>query len=74
MSTEHSPEKPTDWVAVLSDRYVHVERAKNSLKLARDAQKAAVLGALAAGWTEVDVARAAGVDRMTVRSWRGKST
>lgn len=33
---------------------------------------AAVRDAVAAGMTEVDAARAAGVDRMTVRRWLGK--
>lgn len=34
--------------------------------------RAAVLRALEAGRTEAEVARAAGVDRMTVRKWAGK--
>lgn len=34
--------------------------------------KAAVLVALSAGLPEADVARRAGVDRMTVREWAGK--
>jgi hypothetical protein len=34
--------------------------------------RAAVLAALAGGHTETEVAAAAGVDRMTVRSWAGK--
>jgi hypothetical protein len=73
MSTSLAHVPPHGWEKVLEDRRDHVEHAKTRLKLARDAQKAAVLGAIAAGWTEVDAARVSGLDRGTVRAWRGKT-
>jgi len=38
----------------------------------RDETKAVVLSALSAGMSETLVAQTVGVDRMTVRKWRGK--
>ena len=56
-----------------------LERAGAKLRRARVAVAAAIeeaervaLAALAEGETEVAVARALGVDRMTVRKWAGK--
>lgn len=51
------------------------DRADASVVLAERTSilRAAVLRALEAGDSEVSVARTAGVDRMTVREWAGKS-
>ena len=56
-----------------------LERAGAKLRRARGAVAAAIeeaervaLAALAEGETEVAVARALGLDRMTVRKWAGK--
>ena len=46
--------------------------ARTAAAAALEAARVAALAALADGDTEVDVAAALGVDRMTVRKWRGK--
>lgn len=47
-------------------------RAEEGREAARDALAAAVRAAVAAGMTESEAARLAGVTRMTVRAWLGK--
>jgi len=46
--------------------------ARAAAQHVRDETKAIVLSALSAGLSETAVAKSTGVDRMTVRSWRGK--
>lgn len=46
--------------------------ARKGLKDAMTEAEAVGLAALEGGATEVEVARTLGVDRMTVRKWRGK--
>ena len=46
--------------------------ARKAVRDALDATQAAAVAALADGMTESEVARLAGVDRMTVRKWAGK--
>ena len=50
------------------------ERAyhKREMGCAADQLRDAVRGAIAAGMTEVEAAKLAGVTRMTVRAWLGK--
>ena len=50
----------------------HAARAKAARDAAFEELAAKVREAIAAGLTEVDAARLAGVDRMTVRRWVGK--
>lgn len=66
-------------VATYLPRIQLLEQAGHDLREARCAQKKALalarqagLTALDAGYTEAEVARCLGVDRMTVRKWRGK--
>jgi DNA-binding CsgD family transcriptional regulator len=47
-------------------------RARESLRAAMNAAETEALAALSEGATEAEVARACGVDRMTVRKWAGK--
>lgn len=46
--------------------------ARESLNTAMEGARLAALKALDAGVSEVDVSRQLGVNRMTVRKWRGK--
>ena len=48
-------------------------RARAQRETAREALAEAVRAAVAGGMTEVEAARRAGVDRLTVRRWLGKS-
>jgi hypothetical protein len=47
--------------------------ARAATRAARDALRPLVARAVARGTTEAEVARLAGVDRMTVREWAGKT-
>lgn len=56
-----------------------LDKAGRKLQSARKAQEAALesarlaaIDALAQGFTEVEVSKTLGVDRMTVRKWAGK--
>ena len=58
---------------------IELERAGRNLRSARNAEQRAfeaaadaAADAWNAGMTEVEIARVLGVDRMTVRKWRGK--
>lgn len=46
--------------------------ARQRLDTAMESAKTTALAAIAGGATEVDVARALGVNRLTVRRWQGK--
>ena len=48
------------------------EAATRTASVATDALRAAVRAAVAAGMSESEASRQAGVSRMTVRSWLGK--
>jgi hypothetical protein len=47
-------------------------RAREIQGAALDRAQRAAMEAVAAGFSEAEVARVVGVDRMTVRKWRGK--
>lgn len=64
----HAPQGGIDLAALGRARAA----AKKALDEATDILRAGVLRALEDGRAEAEVARTAGVDRMTVRSWAGK--
>lgn len=66
--TVHPPEGSIDLVALGRAR----KDAKRKFDEATAILRAGVLRALEEGRAEAEVARQAGVDRMTVRSWAGK--
>lgn len=58
----------------LLDASEELQRARNAEATAIERAKRAALTALAAGtpFTEVNVAQALGVNRLTIRKWQGK--
>lgn len=69
------------WVPLPADERERVQRLREAYErqharsdAARGELRAAALELLAQGASEVEVARLAGVTRMTIRSWRGKPT
>lgn len=68
MITVRTPVVSADFAALRAER----EEAQAALADVMDRIRAGVATALAAGRSEVEVARCFGVDRMTVRKWAGK--
>lgn len=62
------------WWAVteIEQAAADLARARESLRVAMAAAQSSAVGALSRGEPEAAVARALGVDRMTVRKWAGK--
>lgn len=61
-----------DFRKSLDDRNTRYRKAAERLTNDRNALRAVVLAAIAAGMSEAEAAKVTGLSRMTIRAWQGK--